>query len=158
MSARDLAATALPTLDDLAPLLLQVLDEDEAMSAFQVLTGGGYRIVTAAALAALEKQAGERISRESGMALVEEAKRWERIAEDARAELANERDQVIREIAARDHWRKRHDEQEARAMRAEEALWEIGAEQDLPERIAAIVSAAAGADTHGYIEVEEGRP
>ncbi len=76
-SARDLAATApLPTLDDLSPLLLQVLDEDEAMSAFQVLTQGGYRIVTAAALAVLEKQA-------------EDAQEWEKFCGDAqRSEAA----------------------------------------------------------------------
>ncbi len=139
MSARDLAATVRTSLG----LWHSIVRSGERASgqAEDAYEAG------ISALAALEKRAGERISRESGMALVEEAKRWERIAEDARAELANERDQVIREIAARDHWRKRHDEQEARAMRAEEALWEIGAEQDLPERIAAIVSAAAGADT-----------
>lgn len=35
----------LPTFDDLAPILLRTLDDDDAMSAFQLLVAAGYRII-----------------------------------------------------------------------------------------------------------------
>jgi hypothetical protein len=50
---------ALPDLDEIGPVLLEVLDEDDAMSAFQVLVARGYRIISAAALVRLGERAAE---------------------------------------------------------------------------------------------------
>lgn len=53
----------LPTFDDLAPVLLRGLDNDEAMSAFQLLVIAGYRIISSEKLDALAEEVEQAVER-----------------------------------------------------------------------------------------------
>lgn len=53
MNLDALEALDLPTFDEIGPVLMRGLDEDEAMSAFQLLIVAGYRIIAASKLEAL---------------------------------------------------------------------------------------------------------
>ncbi len=102
MTAADhAAAIRLPDLDEVGPVLCEVLDEDEAMSAFQVLAAHGYQIVVGDDLTALLAEL------EAAIQDRDEALRGESDREvmlRAKLEAAREREASVERELRREWW------------------------------------------------------